>query len=89
MPSYDILNEKGNAGKRLIPILFCKCKQINARNVFALHARDVYLLGVTRYVSPYVEGLKRRVENYRMSSSVVKVFLNNMLGTYTVCLHLT
>lgn len=86
MSSYDILNERGDAGKRLMPTLFCKCKQINERNVFAPHARDVYLVGVNRYVSPCEEGLERRVEIYRMSSSVVEVFLNNMLGTYTMCL---
>ena len=62
MSSYDIINERGNAGKRLMPILFCKCKQINEGNVFALHARDVYLVGVTRYVSPFKERLERRVE---------------------------
>ena len=37
MSSYDILNERGDADKRLMPTLFCKCKQISERNVFALH----------------------------------------------------
>lgn len=89
MPSYDNLNKRGDAGKRLMPTIFCKCKQINERNVFALHTTNVYLVDVNRYVSPCEGGLERRVENYRMSSSVVEVFLNSMLGTYTMCLRLT